>query len=168
MKRLLLLSLFVLLLVGCGPSFDEEGMLEVRSYAEEMIPAIDASLMYIDAWANEQDENSVLKVHEQAEEVESIKDDYWDGYAIKGYELEEIDEWMVNVSRGETSWTIDGEELADALYEVHSNSEVLAERMRIIEEDADSIDADELQRLASIMDMSRRSIDELRMILFNQ
>lgn len=151
---------------GCGPSYDEEGYGHVRSYAEEIIPAVDAALNHVSAGGPE----AYKEVKGHAERINEINERYWDGANFKYAEYEEIENWTVSMSRagGEIKWMVHGKELAEALWEAAWCSEWLAEELMDIYENEGEISDDDVYFIVRAIEDSGDAINELRRILFNR
>ncbi|MCM3488777.1 hypothetical protein M3689_05580 [Alkalihalophilus marmarensis] len=120
MKKLLVLGV-VLLLAACGSSFDEEGFASIQEYANDIIPVMSLAV----------DDPS----EEYANQINEINAQYWEGSTFNGIPDTEIEDWLINMSRGDNEWTIEGEELADMLYDIQESSSWLAEEI-----EAESVD----------------------------
>ncbi|NGP45966.1 hypothetical protein G4V62_13790 [Bacillaceae bacterium SIJ1] len=163
MKRLIVLLPLLLLVVACGPSFDEEGFEKVNNYADEMIPLVEETNFELIA----QIENEQLNesAEEYADKIKSINDNYWKDGSIAGISEEELEEWQIKMSRGNMEWDIQGEDLADTLYELNADSDYLANAINdVIEESTEETE----ERLIRAIESSQNSAEQLRKVIYNK
>lgn len=125
MRKVVVLLAAVVALVGCGDTYDQEGFDQVSRWANESIGPAQAAAMTAVAYAEGQADREELASH--TEELERIFD------AAEQLPAEqEIESWGINMSRGDrddphTEWVIEGEELADAVNDLHAAVGYLAD-----------------------------------------
>jgi len=158
------------LLVGCGPSFDEEGAQVVEDYSNEIIPAVEFAVYMVEVWAVDQTADNFNDLYEAALDIEDINAIYWADDKIPSYD---IDEWHIMMSRGDQEWEVVGEELADAIYDVEWHSHWLAELMIELYEAGGDVNVREEgihlgDALVTAMEHSMDAAADLRRVYFNR
>lgn len=177
----LVIIFMVVLLVGCGPSYDEEGFQVVEDYVEAIIPATETTIHLLFVWNDDPSNRRLEDVYRSALHVIDINEKYFAADKIPSFEKDgAMDEWHIMMGRGDRDnpseeWEITGEELADAVYHIEADSWWLANRVIELHEaegdlgirgdDAPVGLAEDLTRAAHA---SEDSILELRRILYNR
>lgn len=140
----LFLSVTIIFLTACGDSFDEEGFAKIKDYASEMIVAIDF------AYNDIRDGNGDT-IDDYAAEIKEINFRHFND----DFPGEEIQEWMIKMTGGGQEWTIEGEDLYNAVYDLHWNSDLLADVI---------LDNGDVER---VVEIANETAKELRLILYN-
>lgn len=115
----------VVLAVGCGPSFDEDGYAQVTQWADVAVSTTQAGALTVSAYVEGDTDEA---------ELDALREDL-DGVFDQGADLpddEEISGWLVNISQGDRSWTVEGRELAPAVERLRSDIGVLADDLDLV------------------------------------
>lgn len=168
MKRLLIIVVLSLLIsmlaIGCGPSYSEEGFEYVENYASEIIPTIEIAVYWVTAWEEDTTNEGLLgELKESSDEINEINDRYW---TDEFPEYEEVEGWMLKRSRDDIEWTVDGKELAPALWNVEDDSARLAIDLLEIYEAGGEISEVRLAEVVSDGELASESMEELRWMLY--
>ena len=167
-KQLLIILVLSLLIsmsaIGCGPSYSEEGFEYVDNYASEIIPAIETAVFRITLW-EEDTTNEVLlsDLKKSSDEINEINDRYW---TDEFPEYEEVEGWMLKRIRGDEEWSVDGKELAPALWNVEDDSAWLAIDLLEIYEAGGEISEVRFAVVVHNVEFALESMEELRWILY--
>lgn len=166
-KTLVLLSVLLLsFLAACGDSYDKEGFDQVKDYSEEIIPTVDGAIMTIGSWIEEPTEENLKMMEDSADKINEINDELWDFDQDAKYNKEEMEDWMIKMSRGEDEeWVIDGEELYPALSAIEDESDYLA---HVILDSEDGLTEEDIDELIESASYAKESTDELRKIMENK
>lgn len=132
-----------LLLAGCGASYDSEGYDLVTQWADEVSPAVEAAAT-LDASATDQR-------HDAADTIAAIND----AYLERDDWPEDIAGWGVNLTQGDRTWQVDGEDLAPAVADLADASDWLSEQLR----------GDDAQELVYAQEDAQAAVSNLRAIL---
>lgn len=170
MKRSLIIVVVSLLIsmlaIGCGPSYSEEGFEYVENYASEIIPAIDTAVFRIILWEEDTTNEALLgELKESSDEINEINDRYW---TDEFPEYEEVEGWMLKRIRGDEEWTVDGKELAPALWNVEDDSDWLAIDLLDIYEAGGEISEVRFAVVMNNIELAIESTDELGWILYRR
>ena len=170
MKRLsiiVVLSLLIsMLAIGCGPSYNEEGFEYVENYASEIITAVETGVFLITLWEEDINNEELLgELKESSEEINEINDRYW---TDEFPEYEEVEGWMLKRIRGDEEWTVDGKELARALWNVEDDSDWLAIDLLEIYEAGGEISEVRFRVVGHNVELAIESTEELRWILYRE
>ena len=170
MKRSLIIVVVSLLIsmlaIGCGPSYSEEGFEYVENYASEIIPAIDTAVFRIILWEEDTTNEALLgDLKESSDEINEINDRYW---TDEFPEYEEVEGWMLKRIRGDEEWTVDGKELAPALWNVEDDSDWLAIDLLDIYEAGGEISEIRFAVVMNNIELAIESTDELGWILYRR
>jgi len=170
MKRSLIIVVVSLLIsmlaIGCGPSYSEEGFEYVENYASEIIPAIDTAVFRIILWEEDTTNEALLgELKESSDEINEINDRYW---TDEFPEYEEVEGWMLKRIRGDEEWTVDGKELAPALWNVEDDSDWLAIDLLDIYEAGGEISEIRFAVVMNNIELAIESTDELGWILYRR
>lgn len=170
MKRLLIIVVLSLLIstsaIGCGPSYSEEGFAYVENYASEIIPTIDIAVYRLTLWEEDTTNEDLLgELKESSDEINEINDRYW---TDEFPEYEEVAGWTLKRTRisDGLEWTVDGEELAPALWNVEDDSARLATDLLEIYEAGGEISEARLAEVVSDGELAFQSMEELRWMLY--
>jgi len=168
MKRLLIIVVLSLLIsmlaIGCGPSYSEEGFEYVENYASEIIPAIEIAVYWLTLWEEDTTDEALLgELKESSDEINEINDRYW---TDEFPEYEEVEGWMLKRSRDDIEWTVDGKELAPALWNVEDDSACLAIDLLEIYEAGGEISEVRFEVVVSNGELALESMEELRWMLY--
>lgn len=92
----------------------------VEDYFSEIIPKADSALLL--------DLDDTQARHQLADEIDEINERYWehDDWPSEA----EIVDWSFNRSQGDRTWVVEGEDIADAVYDLEFATEFLAEELR--------------------------------------
>lgn len=162
MKRAILFVLFVLLLTGCGSSFDEDGFTLVEKYFDEIIPELNNSFLTIIGMDPKNLDESII---EYSKNIREINERYWENNIFGGtYSDNEIRKWMVKMTRGETEWIINGDDLIDLMGYVQLYSEFLANDIEIAVANPTE---DNLKNLAESLTLTQKAVEDFRKIMMN-
>lgn len=155
--------ILALILVGCGgPSYDKEGFKQVQAYADEMIPLADGIVFETIALIEERNPSTFEKFESMAEELRAVNKAHWTPRFTKMAD-EEAPKWLVSMSQGQRKWTVDGKKLSSAVFEIEADTDWLAsELQKAAEGDMDP------DRLARAMELTNRSVAELRFVLYDR
>jgi len=155
-----------MLAIGCGPSYSEEGFEYVENYASEIIPAIDTAVFRIILWEEDTTNEALLgELKESSDEINEINDRYW---TDEFPEYEEVEGWMLKRIRGDEEWTVDGKELAPALWNVEDDSDWLAIDLLDIYEAGGEISEIRFAVVMNNIELAIESTDELGWILYRR
>jgi len=155
-----------MLAIGCGPSYSEEGFEYVENYASEIIPAIDTAVFRIILWEEDTTNEALLgELKESSDEINEINDRYW---TDEFPEYEEVEGWMLKRIRGDEEWTVDGKELAPALWNVEDDSDWLAIDLLDIYEAGGEISEVRFAVVMNNIELAIESTDELGWILYRR
>jgi len=170
MKRSLIIVVVSLLIsmlaIGCGPSYSEEGFEYVENYASEIIPAIDTAVFRIILWEEDTTNEALLgELKESSDGINEINDRYW---TDEFPEYEEVEGWMLKRIRGDEEWTVDGKELAPALWNVEDDSDWLAIDLLDIYEAGGEISEIRFAVVMNNIELAIESTDELGWILYRR
>lgn len=103
---------------GCGDTFDEDGWSMVRGYIEDQVPAVDSAQLL----------GSESEARELADRIDAINRRWWDD---PGWPSEsDMTGWRIRMTQGDQEWSLDGEEIADAVFDLEFASDWLAEALR--------------------------------------
>jgi len=170
MKRLLIIVVMGLLIsmlaIGCGPSYSEEGFEYVENYASEIIPTIEIAVYWVTLWEEDTTNEALLgELKESSDEINEINDRYW---TDEFPEYEEVEGWVLKRNRGdvELEWTVDGKELAPALWNVEDDSARLAIDLLEIYEAGGEISEVRFAEVVSNGELALESMEELRWMLY--
>jgi len=168
MKRLLIILVLSLLIstsaIGCGPSYSEEGFEYVENYASEIIPTIEIAVYWLTLWEEDTTDEALLgELKESSDEINEINDRYW---TDEFPEYEEVEGWMLKRSRDDIEWTVDGKELAPALWNVEDGSACLAMDLIEIYEAGGEISEVRFAVVVSNGELALESMEELRWMLY--
>ena len=168
MKRLLIIVVLSLLIsmltIGCGPSYSEEGFEYVENYASEIIPTIEIAVYWLTLWEEDTTDEALLgELKESSDEINEINDRYW---TDEFPEYEEVEGWMLKRSRDDIEWTVDGKELAPALWNVEDDSARLAIDLLEIYEAGGEISEVRFAEVVSNAELALESMEELRWMLY--
>lgn len=169
--RFISLCLLILALTACGSSYNEKGFELVKGYTDEMVTLIDKSVFEISNQATEGKLNDNLI--EYAKEIRELNDKYWDSslnpekdgeHLGSTYDEKEISGWLIKMSGGGKEWNIEGDALAEALYNLEEDSDYLAQE---IESVLDDLSEDNIERLGRAMEAVKESSDEIKKVIYN-
>jgi hypothetical protein len=168
MKRLLIILVLSLLIstlaIGCGPSYSEEGFEYVENYASEIIPTIEIAVYWLTLWEEDTTDEALLgELKESSDEINEINDRYW---TAEFPEYEEVEGWMLKRGRDDIEWTVDGKELAPALWNVEDDSARLAIDLLEIYEAGGEISEVRFAEVVSDGELALESMEELRWMLY--
>lgn len=166
-KIFVLLSIFLLsFLAACGDTYDEDGFEEVKNYSEEIIPAVDVAIINVGIWIDDQTDENLEEMVKSADEINKINDELWDFDQDAEYNKEEMEDWMIKMSRGEDEeWIINGEDLYPAIDYTEEDSYFLAEDIKKIE---DNPTDENIEKLIESASFAKESMEELRKIIANK
>src|SRR5690554_3662423 len=114
-KLMLLISLICLtaFAVSCTPAHDKAGFEYVKSYSEEIIPAVENATRELNNWLDDDSYDDINKLIECAEAITDINHRYW---TEQFPDDRDIEKWSIEREYNSLTWTIEGNELADALW----------------------------------------------------
>ena len=150
---------------GCSTSpYDEEGFSHIDAYAEEMIPATISSLYSLTVWSEApKDQTTLDDLQTKAGQIRKINKQYWTE-EMPG--KQEIETWRIERENQEEKWVIEGEKLAEALFDLKEASSSLA---NLLEKAADSRSEDKLQvNLEDFIIDSLDRAEKLRWLLYRR
>ena len=108
-RRLVMLAATGLLLLGCGDSFDEDGLQAIEQWVDDVIPAGEVASGDIAAAAlGEEDFWQPLEDHH-----DELKELYERGRELP--DEDEISSWMFNRTVGGEQFTVQGDDLSEAV-----------------------------------------------------
>jgi hypothetical protein len=167
-KRLLIvvvLSLLIsMLAIGCGPSYSEEGFEYVENYASEILPAIEIAVYWVNLWEEDTTDEALLaELKESSDEINEINDRYW---TDEFPEYNEVKGWTLKRSRDDLEWTVDGNELAPALWDVKDGSDWLAVTLLEIYEAGGEIPEVNFAVIVYNVGFVTENMEELRWMLY--
>ncbi|NWN89180.1 MAG: hypothetical protein HLX51_11685 [Micrococcaceae bacterium] len=114
MKKIAALCAGLLLLTGCGPSYDEAGYDLVIEWADEVVPVTEMAALTAPDGVHEED----------ADQIEATNSEYWD--RDDWPDRSEIETWMFTITQAGQTLTVDGEEFARAVHQLEDASSWLA------------------------------------------
>jgi translation elongation factor EF-1beta len=170
MKKLIFLIILMCLVfglfVGCGPSYDKEGFAYIRQYADDIIPVIDVALYNFISWTeNVNNEKLLQNIKDSADEIAKINSQYW---TDEFPDDRDIEKWKINMSRGNEEWVVEGEELADAIWDVEFNSEWLSEALKEVYEAGGDLAKIRTEWVGQGISAAKSSMEQLRWTLYRQ
>jgi hypothetical protein len=176
MKRLLFLFIIVImvfgLVAGCGPSFDEEGLTYINNYVDEIIPAIllglaSFELYFAACFENLPYEEGLQNIKDSADEITKVNKKYWTN---EFPDIEEVKKWSFIRKIGHPvveEWTIDGNELAEALLDIKNTSTSYAGALQEVYLTGENW-TDHLTSPLLCRDDVKKSLERLQWLLFRK
>ncbi|MFW6130293.1 MAG: hypothetical protein ACOC56_03840, partial [Atribacterota bacterium] len=160
------ISLVFGLIVGCGPSYDKDGFAYIRKYADEIIPAIGVALYNFSVWSEDINNKNILQdIKDNADEITKINAHYW---TDEFPDDREVEKWKIKMSRGDKEWLIEGEELADAIWDVEFDSDWLSEALQEVYEAGGDTTKINIERVIQGVSAAKSSMEQLRWTLYRQ
>lgn len=164
MKRLIVISCLLLLTVACSSgSYDEKGYDEIEKYMEEISVAVDGSVSAVSSWMEDRSSDEMENTVESAKQIKAVNDKYWKFSPGDRLNRDEISNWEIKMVKGDNEWTIDGEELYDALAKAEEDSDHLANTILEMEK-SEEVNKD----LSEATGRTKASLGNLRTIMLNE
>lgn len=173
------LVVFSLSAAGCEPEeeepeVDEEALVAINDYVEEMTALLPEVKIDLQGWSKdphseddmpfEYDEERRQWLREHREDIEAVRDRHLD---TEFPTAEEIEAWDVIIVRGDREWELDGEKWLAALDRLEDLvGEVTGVITMILEEDGE-LDMEQSERILELIEEIEPEIEAVRPVIFS-
>jgi len=152
---------------------DEEALIAINNYVEEMTAALPAVKIELQGWVREiraeddlplrYDEERRQWLQEHKEDLEAIRRKHLD---TDFPDAEEIEAWDVIIVRGDREWELDGKAWLKALDQLEDLVDEVIETIEVIMAQEGELDMEQSERVLELIEEIEPVIEKVRAVIF--